>query len=133
VLPVGVYRVSARVVSPGESAPRETNRVALTLAPRMTNLPLSVTRSGVGTASFTIEFTPMLRAGQSAVLILGQEEYLPEGAGSPATALAFSILNAPVGSHLARLRIDDIESAIIDMSRDPPATPTFLNQRVVIA
>jgi hypothetical protein len=42
------------------------------------------------------------------------------------------IPNAPVGSHLARLRIDGIDSPIIDLSADPPAPPTFLNQRVVI-
>ncbi len=130
-LPVGVYRVAARLVRPGESDPRETNRIALTLAPRMTNLPLSVTRAGDGSASFTIEFTPELRAGQSAVLVLGQSEYLPQGGpGSPPTSLSFTIPDAPIGSHLARLRIDGIESPIIDLSAEPPAIPTFLNRRV---
>lgn len=131
-LPVGVYRVAVRLTRPGESGPRETNRIALTLVPRMTNLPLSVPRAGDGSASFTIAFTPALRAGQHAVLILGQTEYLPQSGGSPATELAFTIPNAPVGSHLARLRIDGIESPIIDLSREPPAVPVFLNQRVVI-
>jgi hypothetical protein len=132
-LPVGVYRVGTRLLRSGESTPRETNRLALTLAPQMTNLPLNVVRDGSGTASFTIDFVPALRAGQSAVLVLGQEEVRPEGVGSPPTTLAFVIPNAPIGSHLARLRIDGIESPIIDLSAEPPATPTFLNQRVVIA
>jgi hypothetical protein len=129
-LPVGVYRVAARLVRPDESEPRETNRVALTIAPRMTNLPLSVVRAGDHSASFTIEFTPMLRAGQRAVLVLGQTEHLPQGSGSPAAELAFTIPDAPLGSHLARLRIDGIESLIIDLSTEPPAIPTFLDQRV---
>lgn len=129
-LPAGVYRVAARLVRPGESAPRETNRIALTIAPRMTNLPLSVARAGDGSASFTIEFTPVLRAGQSVALVLGQTEYLPQGSGSPATELAFTIPHAPLGSHLARLRIDGIDSPIIDLSAEPPAIPTFLDQRV---
>ena len=133
-LPVGVYRVSASVVRPAETAPRESNRLTLVLAPRMTNLPLAVARVG-GTASFTIDFVPMLRAGQRAMLVLGQHEVLPQGGGSPASSLAFVIPNAPVSppeGWLARLRIDDIESPIIDLSQPPPATPTFLNQRVVI-
>lgn len=133
-LPVGVYRVSASVVRPTESEPRETNRLTMVLAPQMTNLPLAVVRVG-GTASFTIDFMPMLRAGQRAVLVLGQHEYLPQGSGSPAASLGFVIPNAPVSppeGWLARLRIDDIESPIIDLSQPPPATPTFLNQRVVI-
>ncbi len=130
-LPAGVYRVAARLVRPGEDDPRETNRIALTLAPQMTDLPLSVARAGDGSASFTIEFTPALRAGQSAVLVLGQIEYLPEGSpGSPPTELSFVIPDAPLGSHLARLRIDGIESPIIDRSAEPPAIPTFLDQRV---
>lgn len=131
-LPVGVYRIGARLVRPGESDPRETNRLAMTLAPQMTNLPLSVARDGSGAASFTIEFIPALRAGQSAVLVLGQDEFLPQGVGSPLTGLSFAIPDAPVGSHLARLRIDGIESPIIDLSADPPATPTFLDRRVVV-
>ncbi|HEU0217512.1 MAG TPA: DUF4255 domain-containing protein [Stellaceae bacterium] len=131
-LPVGVYRVGARLVRPGEGEPRETNRLAMTLAPQMTNLPLSVARDGGGTASFTIEFTPALRAGQSAALVLGQDEFLPQGVGSPPTELSFAIPDAPVGSHLARLRIDGIDSPIIDPSAEPPAIPTFLDQRVTI-
>ena len=132
VLPAGVYRVALRLVRPGESEARETNRIAFTLAPRMTNLPLTVPRGSDGSASFTVEFTPVLRAGQRAVLVLGQTEYQPQGTGSPASELSFSIAAAPVGSHLARLRIDGIESPVIDRSREPPAPATFLDQRVVI-
>jgi len=132
-LPAGLYRVAARVVRPGESRPRETNRVALAIAPHVTNLPLAVTRAGDGSASFTLEFTPALRAGQSVVLVLGQAEVLPLDSGSPASTLAFTVPDAPVGAHLARLRIDGIESAIVDRSAEPPALPNFLNQRVVIS
>ena len=132
-LPVGVYGVSATLVVSGETDPRETNRLTMVLAPQMTNLPLNVNRVG-GTASFTVNFRPALRAGQTAVLVLGQDEYLPQPpAAFPATHLDFVIPNAPVASLLARLRIDGIDSPIIDLSADPPAIPTFLNQRVVIA
>ena len=133
MLPVGVYRIGARLLRAGETRPRETNRLAMLLAPQMTNLPLNVVRDGSGTASFTVQFVPALRAGQDAVLVLGQDEYLAQGVGSPSTELAFVIPNAPLGSHLARLRIDGIESPIIDLSAVPPAVPSFLNQRVVIA
>ena len=132
-LPVGVYGVTVRVVRPAETDPRETNRLTMVLAPQMTNLPLNVNRDGAGTAAFTIDFAPMLRAGQRAVLVLGQDEFLPQGNGSPAVSLDFTIPHASTGSLLARLRVDDIESPIIDLSQEPPATPTFLNQRVVIA
>lgn len=130
-LPVGVYRVAARLVPPGETEPRLTNQIALVLAPRMTNLPLTVPRAGDGSASFAIAFTPALRPGQRAVLILGTAEHLPQdGAGSPGAELGFTIPEAPVGVHPARLRIDGIESPIIDLSAPPPAVPRFLDQTV---
>ncbi|MDM0112221.1 DUF4255 domain-containing protein [Variovorax sp. J22R133] len=129
-LPVGVYRVAARLTRSGESDPRQTNSVAMTLAPQMGNLPTVVNRSASGAASFTLQFLPMLRAGQSVVLVLGQSEYLPQTAPLPTTELDFLIPDAPVGVHLARLRIDGIESPIIDLSAPPPASPTFLDQTV---
>jgi hypothetical protein len=132
-LPVGVYSATARVVRPGETDARETNRLTMVLAPQMTNLPLAVTRDGAGAANISIDFVPALRDGQTVVLSLGQNEYLPQATGSPPTSLAFAILDAPAASLLARLRIDGIESPIIDLSQEPPVAPAFLNQRVVIS
>jgi hypothetical protein len=131
--PVGVYRVSARMVRPGETGPRETNRLAVTIAPEITGLPINVVRDGAGTASFTLSFHPALRAGQSVALVLGQQEYSPQPFVAPTTSLAFVIADAPVAPPpglLARLRVDGIDSPIIDRSVAPPA---FRNQRVVIS
>jgi len=126
--PVGVYRVGARLVRSGETDPRETNRLAMTLAPHITGLPMLVTRVG-GTATFTVDFHPALRAGQDATLILGQQAFAPEPFTPPVTSLDFVIPDAPVGDHLARLRVDGIESPIIDRAATPPA---FLPQRIDI-
>jgi hypothetical protein len=128
--PVGIYRVGARVQRPGEAQPRETNRLAMTLAPEITGLPINVTRDGAGAASFTLNFRPVLRAGQQVALVLGQQEFAPQAFTAPVGALDFVIADAPVGSHLARLRIDGIDSPIIDRSVDPPI---FLNRRIIIA
>ena len=132
-LPAGPYRVTARVIRPGETDPRETNPLNLILAPQMTNLPLAVARDGGGVANFSIDFMPDLRDGQTVVLALGQQEYLPKSTGSPPRSLTFAIPNAPVGSLLARLRVDGVESPIIDLSKPPPAAPGYLDQRVVIS
>ncbi len=125
--PVGIYSVSAQLMPPDETNERLTNRLALTLAPTIIGLPMAVVRIA-GTATFTLNFTPALRAGQKAVLILGQQEFLPQPfATTTTTSLDFVIKNAkasPVPGFLARLRIDGIESPIIDRSAKPPA---FLN------
>ena len=62
--------------------------------------------------------------------MLGQDEVLPQTFVAPVTALDFTIPNATPGTYLARLRIDGIDSPIIDRSVDPPV---FLNQRIVIS
>lgn len=105
----------------------------MTLAPDITGLPISVVRDGAGTATFTIDFFPALRAGQSVALLLGQQEYAPQSFVAPTTSLQFAIPHAPVAPApglLARLRIDGIDSPIIDRSVTPPA---YRNQRVVIS
>ena len=130
--PVGVYRVGARVLRSGEIEPRASNRLALTLAPEITGLPINVVRDGTGSASFTLNFHPALRAGQQVALVLGQQEFAPQAFAAPTSSLDFVIANAPVEpapGHLARLRIDGIDSPIIDRSAAPPV---FRNQRIVI-
>jgi hypothetical protein len=131
--PVGVYRVGARVLRPSEITPRDTNRLAMTLAPKLDGLPTTITRDANGTAKFTINFSPALYAGQTVSLVLGQQEFAPEPFTPPVTALDFAIPDAPVADqpsgHLARLRIDGIDSPIIDPAETPPA---FLNQRITI-
>lgn len=127
--PVGVWHVGVSVLRPGEATPRESNRLAMTIAPEITGLPISVARDGTGTASFSINFRPVLRPGQKVALVLGQQEYSPQSFVAPVSTLSFVIPNAPVGNHLARLRVDGIDSPIIDRSATPPV---FLNQRVNI-
>jgi hypothetical protein len=127
--PAGVYRVGARVIRPGEAAPRETNRLAMTLAPQISGLPITVMRDAAGTANFIIDFIPALRAGQTVLLVLGQLEVAPQPFTPPVSTLAFVIPAAPVGDHLARLRIDGIDSPIVNPAVTPPA---FLDQRIEI-
>jgi hypothetical protein len=128
--PVGIYRVGARVQLAGEMAPRATNQLALTVAPTITGLPGGpVDREADGSAIVTVGFTPAIRSGQVARLVVGTQEFAPEPFDPGRTSLEFVIPEAPVGDHLARLRIDGIDSPIIDPSVTPPA---FLNKRVVI-
>jgi len=126
--PAGIYRVHARVQKPAEPAPRITNDLALAVAPTISGLPLSVARVG-GTATFTLDFVPTARAGQNVRLMLGGGEFAPQPATTDTSSLTFEIPDAPAGNHLARLRVDGIDSPIIDPAATPPA---FLNRRIQI-
>ena len=127
--PVGIYDITVSVVMPSETQPRTSNRLATVIAPSITNLPMNVVRDGSGDAHIALNFTPALRPGQTVSLLLGNEEILPEAFVAPTTALTFIARDAAVGAPLARLRIDGVDSPIVDRSATPP---TFFDLRVTI-
>lgn len=126
--PAGVYRINLRVQKSGEPEPRVSNDLAVTIAPNMAGLPMVVHRVGA-TASFTLNFTPAARVGQTVRLVLGAGEYAPQAFTADTTSLNFVIPNAPAGDFLARLRIDGIDSRIVNAAVVPPA---FLDRRIQI-
>jgi hypothetical protein len=126
--PVGVYWVGARLQANGDDRVRPSNLLALTIAPSIDGLPLTVTRTGT-TADFNLSFKPALRAGQTARLVLGLEEFAPEPfTGASTTTLHFVIPDALVADHPVRLRIDGIDSPMIDVE----ATPPTFNKKIKI-
>ena len=60
---------------------------------------------------------------------LGQQAYAPKSFTAPVDSLDFVIPDAPLGNHLARLRIDGIDSPIINHGTTPP---TFYDMRINI-
>jgi hypothetical protein len=129
-VPVGIYTISARVQRPGEPRGRDTNELALTVAPSLTSLPQTFARNGTGTASFNLSVEPAVRPGQRVQLLLGDRAYVPQTVAASTTSLHFDIADAPAGAYLARLRVDGIESPIVDRAAQPPAY--FVNKRITI-
>ena len=127
--PAGVYRISARLVPTGEAQPRRTNGLALLVRPSIAGLPMTVARDGAGTASFTLTVSPHVRPAQPVALVLGMSETIPAPVSAPSNTLAFTVPNAAVGNHLARLRVDGIDSEILDRTATPPV---FLDQRIQV-
>lgn len=134
-LPAGLYRATLRLTRPdafGVDRALQSNPLLFTLAPQIDNLPQTVARAGDGSATVTIAFTPALRTGQRATLVVGAQEVAPLAAGATPTSLQFRIADAAVGVHLVRLRIDGIDSPIVDMDYEAPALPSFLNRTLEV-
>jgi hypothetical protein len=123
-LPAGVYLLAAQV--PNGSDIVSTNSLPLAIAPTITTPPPSlITPDAQGNATVSITCAPFLRPGQEVSLIIG-------GASAPASAFTkptntpsftFSSLAAssPPSPRLpVRLRVDGIDSPIIDMTKTPP-------------
>ena len=140
IFPVGVYLLAARVTRPAEADPRTTNQLSLIIAPEITTpLPVnSLPRNGNGSATININCRPNVRTEQRASLLLGDQEINASGFPSPSAStltfeLAKSIVDRIVGKkQLVRLRVDGIESPIIDRSGTPDKPPKFFNHLITI-
>ena len=134
-LPVGVYRLELRVLRAGEAEPRTSNPLPVALAPRITFPPIAMTRgvvNGVSNVlSLSIGCQPEVRAGQKVTLLMDSREApaLPFTTTPP--ALDFEFADAPPagGTPLLRLKVDGIESIVVNRGARPPA---FFNHRITL-
>ena len=140
VCSVGVYLLAAKMTRPKETDPRTTNQLPVVIAPEITTpLPVnSLPRNADGSATIRLDCRPEVRAEQRASLLLGEKEINASGFAAPSTArLNFEIAKSTVDlihgqPQLVRLRVDGIESPIIDRSETPGKPPKFLNHRITI-
>jgi hypothetical protein len=125
----GLY-TAAVIVTSGDDV-RSTNELPLTVAPRITSaLPLDVLRQGDHSAEITITCSPQVRPGQRAALLIGDREVMAEAHAAVTDTLKFVVKNAPVGTHFLRLRIDGVDSLLV---QSPAGKPVFdPDQRVKI-
>jgi hypothetical protein len=121
-IPAGVYLLSAQVKTGADVV--TTNTLPFAAAPTITTPPASpVTRDTQGNASVTITCAPYLRPGQEALLLIGaQSGTLTTAITNPSNSLSFEFKPLLPSStpQLVRLRIDGVESQIIDMTKNPP-------------
>ena len=119
---VGFYTVELIINKAGEQD-RTTNILPLPLAPRVMGIapPNPVVRDGFGSVTLTLSCSPQVGLDQRAALLLGDREVLAEDHPIQTDTLVFVLEDAPVGSFHARLRIDGIDSLLVDRSVTPPA------------
>ena len=122
-VPAGWWTL-ALVLSTGGQPDRITNEIPFAVAPVITSpMPMSVTRDANGTAAVALTFGPRLRRGQRIALLLGSREVAAPPSPPDVTTvdqLTFTVTAAEPGRYLARLRIDGVDSRVIDRTKTPP-------------
>jgi uncharacterized protein DUF4255 len=119
-LPAGVWSASLTLTGP-DGEERATNDVPLSLAPRITNpMPMTVFRDGMGTAVVPLSCVPDLRPEQRAWLLLGERAIRSEPVTGAGDIVDFRVADAEPGEYLARLRVDGVDSPLVDQSVTPP-------------
>jgi hypothetical protein len=125
VWPAGFYTVDVLVQRPGESFRRSTNQLMLALAAAITITHTSAP-AGTGTFDVTTSVTsaPDVWPSQRASLLFGDQEIV--AADHPARVGTLTFIAAGVASkdYFVRLRVDGVDSLLVDRSVAPPAFDT---------
>jgi hypothetical protein len=124
-LAAGIYSLAAQVRSGPDTV--NTNSVPFAIAPKITALPGPIAS---GKATLTVPCTPFLRPGQEVFLIIGDQQAAADAFTTPTNAPSFTYqdLQPTAGSVPARLRVDGVDSPIIDMTK---SKPQFLSSAMV--
>lgn len=117
----GLYSIEAVIIRAGEQD-RKTNVLSLSIAPQiLTIAPPSPIGTIAGDATITLTFSPEVRRFQRAALLLGDREVLANDHPGQTGTLTFVIKDSPKGPRHLRLRIDGVDSLLVDRSATPPA------------
>lgn len=123
-LPAGVYLLAAQVANGADLI--STNSLPFAIAPKITTPPPSlITPDAEGKATISITCAPFLRPGQEVSLILGSASAPASPFINPTNKPSFTFSSLAPASPPSpplpvRLRVDGIDSPIIDMTQTPP-------------
>jgi hypothetical protein len=115
--PAGFYSLAVSVQRPGESSRRTTNQLPFSLAPSLTIAPQS---APAGAVTFTVTCSPEIRPRQRAAFLLGDREILAAEFTSQTPTLTFQAENLTAGVYFARLRVDGVDSLLVNRAVSPP-------------
>lgn len=119
-LPAGVYTLSAQAPSGPDVV--NTNSLPLAIAPAITVWPASITPDAQGNANVKITCSPDVWPGQQVYLLIGSRAAPADAFTTPSNtpSFTFSSLTPTATPVPLRLRVDGIDSPIIDMTASPP-------------
>lgn len=119
-LPAGFYTLTAQItpIDPAiAEGARMTNALSLSVAPTIEDMkPKTPKRDTV----LTVQCRPEVRGTQRVALLLGDRELLPEARPAQTDTLKFRLKNIGPGTYFIRLRVDLVDSQLVDWSKTPP-------------
>jgi hypothetical protein len=119
-LPAGVYVVSAQIPSGTDTL--QTNSVPLTIAPKIDSSWAPVTLASGPSVTVSIPCAPYVRPSQQVFLLIGSQQAPADAFTTPTNSPSFTFqpLQPTAQPVPVRLRVDGLDSPIIDMTQTPP-------------
>jgi hypothetical protein len=119
--PAGPY-VASVVVSRASGQTRVTNELGFALSPRiMTIAPNPLVRDAVESVTLALSFEPEILPDQRVSLFLDDREIpAPPHGKTDSLSFTFSMKGEPAGDRYVRLRVDGVDSVLIDRTVVPP-------------
>jgi hypothetical protein len=123
--PVGIYTISVSVVRPAETSKRTTNALPFAVAPQiLPNPPINAARNA-NKITITLACSPEVLPAQRVTLLLRGDEVPAEAHATQTGSLTFVAVDDPpgkfaAGDYFVRLRVDGVDSLLIDRSVQPP-------------
>jgi hypothetical protein len=128
----GVYTVAVVLSKTDGSVPnRTTNELPMVIAPRILAInPNPAARDAGGNVTVTIKCSPQVRPAQRVSLLVGDREVFAQPHPTQTDTLTFRLEKAEPGDFYLRLRVDGVDSLLVNRATTPPTfDPT---QRVTI-
>jgi hypothetical protein len=119
--PAGFYQVAVTLRNSSNQIIQESNELPFSLAPKIeTAPPINATRSG-GNVTITLKCRPAVRPEQRVALLVGSQE-VPFVFSTPTPTQDLSFAAGPIaaGPSFVRLRVDGVDSLLVDRTVSPP-------------
>jgi hypothetical protein len=115
--PAGIYTVQILVQRAGDSFRRATNVFPFELSPSLTVAPPS---APAGNITYIATCSPQIRPEQRVSLILGSIEIPADPHPSKTPTVTFQAAGMIAGKYFFRLRVDGVDSILVNKSASPP-------------
>ncbi|AFZ12023.1 hypothetical protein Cri9333_1114 [Crinalium epipsammum PCC 9333] len=110
---IGIYNVAVQVIQ--DQNEQTSNALPFSFAPSIKLDNLDAERN-----LLTLTSQPPVKLGQRVVLLLGDRELIPEEIDPSGTSLVFKIRGISAGDYFVRLRVDGVDSLLVDRSATTP-------------
>jgi hypothetical protein len=115
--PPGLYTVAVLLQPEGDTTRRATKSLALGLAPRITVSPPVQSPTEL---TVSISATPHVWPEQRATLLLAEAEILAAPRSAKSDPLVFRAPPLPAGQYRVRLRVDGVDTILVDRTGEVP-------------